>query len=408
MMTPLKGDGLSGRQIDVVLPAPVGRVCKSWGTDDRRKRQERKQLLFDLVDYGQTDTLVAFRDGDRTWHDLLRAKRTKQLASASLATDLLLDKELWGEQGAIAQTLPKMGKSQQSRTRYESALSSLETACGGRATVRTVAGLLGLEWEDVWKQLDKLSPASRNRVRSTVSAFLTVFLGDKYHPFRRQVVKVMGGKEEEGSTVPRTITLDEFLTLVKALPEPIAPCVVTLAATGMRAAEYLQCTAAHLRRFPTIEIPGGKTGADTVQVARSLEPYVRAAIPCTIAPAPKYEGAYPGVQFDRRYKVIYRELATASKKTGITCTPHYLRHLFAALATQETDPIRAQHALRHKTPGMTAHYAKEKSGQVVADAVGKRLRKVRDFVRDRTRKGRKRATANATRSTRKTTTRNRA
>lgn len=402
MMTPLKGDGLSGRQVDVVLPAPVGRVCKAWGTADRKKRAERKQLLFDLVDYGQTDVLVAFRDGDRSWTDLLRAKRTKQLSSASLATDLLLDRELWGEQGAIATTLPKMGRSQQSRSRYEASFRSLEVASGGRAVVRTVAGLLGLEWDEVWKQLAKLSPASRNRVRSSVSAFLTVFLGDKYHPFRRQVVKVMGGKEQEGSAVPRTITIEEFRTLLNALPEPIVPCVVTMAATGMRAAEYLQCTAAHLRRFPTIEIPGGKTGADTVQVARSLEPYVRAAIPCAIAPAPKYDGVYPGVQFDRRYKVIYRELREAGKKTGIICSPHYLRHLFAALAVQGTDAVRAQHALRHKTPGMTAHYAKEKSGQVVADAVGKSLGPMRDFVRDRPTNKRKPAAPKASRHTEKT------
>lgn len=406
-MTPWKGDGLSGKQLDVVLPKPIGRVCKAWGTDDRKKRSERKQLLFDLVDFGQIDVLVAFRDGDRTWTDLLHAKRTKQLASASLATDLLLDKELWGEQGAIATTLPKMAKSRQSRDRYESAMRTFEQACGGRAVVRTVAGLLGLEWDEVWKTLAKLSPASRNRIRSTISAFLTVFVGDKYHPFRRSVVKAMGGKEEEGSAVPRTITLDEFWKIVKALPEPIVPCVVTMAATGMRAAEYLQCTAAHLRRFPTIEIPGGKTGSDTVQVARFLEPYVRSAIPCAIAPAPKYSGVYPGVQFDRRYKVIYRELAAASKKTGVSCSPHYLRHLFAALAVQGTDPVRAQHALRHKTAGMTAHYAKEKTGQAVADAVGQRLKRVRDFVRDRTRRNGKRVQPKASRMTRKTTHGNR-
>jgi integrase len=402
MMTPLKGDGLSGRQVDVVLPAPVGRVCKAWGTADRKKRAERKQMLFDLVDYGQIDVLVAFRDGDRTWTDLLHAKRTKQLASASLATDLLLDRELWGEQGAIATTLAKMGKSQQSRQRYESSFTALEVATGGRPVVRTVAGLLGLEWDEVWKQLARLSPASRNRMRSAVSAFLTVFLGDKYHPFRRQVVKAMGGKEEEGSAVPRTITLEEFVKLLKLLPEPVVPCVLTLAATGMRVAEYLQCREAELRRFPTIEIPGGKTGADTVQVARWLEPYVRMAIPCALAPAPKYEGSYPGVQFDARYKVLYREIRAASEKLGVACSPHYLRHLFAALAVQSTDPVRAQHALRHKTAGMTAHYAKEKDGQVVAEGVGNRLRGVRDIVRDRATTKRKRKPANTARSTRKT------
>lgn len=401
-MTPLKGDGLSGRQVDVVLPEPVGRVCKAWGTDDRKKRAERKQLLFDLVDYGQTDVLVAFRDGDRTWTDLLRAKRTKQLASASLAIDLLLDRELWGEEGAIAAILPKMGKSAGSRQRYESAFTSLEQATGGRAVVRTVGGLVGLDWELVWKELAKLSPASRNRIRGTVSAFLTVFLDDKYHPFRRQVIKLMGAKEEEGSKVPRTISLDEFWKIVAKLPEPVVPCVITLAATGMRVAEYLQCGTEDLRHFPTVHIPGGKSGEDTVQVAPALEAYVRIAIPCALAPAPKYSGAYPGVQFDARYKVLYREITKAGKALGIDCTPHYFRHLYAALAVAGTDQVRAQQALRHKTPGMTAHYAKQKSTQGVADAVGEQLKKgVRDFVRDRATIRRKKSQPKASRITRK-------
>jgi hypothetical protein len=59
--------------------------------------------------------------------------------------------------------------------------------------------------------MHELSPASRNRVRSAVSAFLTVFLGDKFHPFRRDVMKAMGGMESE-QTPPKEITVDEFWT----------------------------------------------------------------------------------------------------------------------------------------------------------------------------------------------------
>lgn len=387
-----KGDGYSGRQFDRVYPAPVGRIVRAWGVSQKRLREQRAAIVQELADHGQEDVLLAFKDGRLKWADLLRAKRQNRIASANLAVDLALHRPLWDSAkgrapvpGAVTQTLEKMGCSDPTRARYGIAFQNLRDAAGDflpdTAAVTALAQLTADQWGTIWGEMATLSAASRNRVRSAVSRFLSVFLQDKYHPTRRAVMQRMGAFEEEGSATPRTITLEEFWALMAALPDDTRavcePCYVTLAATGMRVGEYLQCRAEDIRRFPTIHIPGGKTGEDEVQVAAALEAIVRAAIPCTVGPAPKAWAAgredYPGVQYDRRYHVLYDAMKAAAEKTGIPCSPHYLRHLFGALAVEGTNQIYAQHALRHKTPGMTAHYAKQKTNRQVGEAVGKAL-----------------------------------
>ena len=406
-MTRGKGDGFSGRQFDRVFPKPVGRVVRAWGVENKRLRQQRAAILQELADHGQEEVLLAFKQRRLHWADILRAKRQNRIASANLAVDLALHRPLWDRRkarklipGALALTLPRMGKTASTRDRYAVAFDNLRAAAPDflpdDATVAALGAMTEDDWAAVWGEMAALAPATRNRVRSAVSRFLSLFLADKYHPVRRAVMQRMGAFEKEGAGQPRTITLAEFWRLMDALPpdtrEVVEPCFVTLAASGMRVGEYLQCGTESLRRFPTIAIPDGKGGAREVAVAPVLEDVVRQAIPCRVAPAPAEwltgEASYPGVQFDARYKLLYRVLAAAAKTTGVPASPHYLRHLFGALAVKTTNQVSAQHALGHETPGMTAHYAKEKTTQEVGAAVGAALlagrAKVRDAVRDDT------------------------
>jgi integrase len=401
----VKGDGFSGRQFDRVFAKPVGRIVRAWGVENKRLRQQRASILQELADHGQEEVLLAFKDRRLGWADVLRAKRQNRIASANLAVDLALHRLLWDGRkgrkkvpGALSLTLPKMGKTQSTRDRYESAFKNLREAAGDflpdDAIVSALGAMTAEHWDAVWSDMQELSPATRNRVRSAVSRFLSLFLADKYHPTRRTVMQRMGSFEKEKRGEPRTITLDEFWRLMEALPpdtrEVLEPCYITLAASGMRIGEYLQCGTESLRRFPTIAVPDGKGGARDVAVAVELEDIVRQALPCRIAPAPAEwlngEENYPGVQFDARYNRLYDALAAASKTTGIAASPHYLRHLFGALAVKTTNQVSAQHALGHETPGMTAHYAKEKTTQAVGAAVGAALlegrAKVRESVRD--------------------------
>lgn len=383
----VRGDGFSGRQFDRVFPKPVGRIVRAWGIDSKRQRQARAAIVAELAEHWQEETLVAFRDGRLGWTDLIRAKRQNRIGSATLAVDLALHRPLWdmGEKrGALSETLELMGRTRSSRDRYESAFKNLRDAAPellpADAQVAALAELTADHWASIFAKLHELSPASRNRVRSAVSRFLSLFLADKYHPARRVVMARMGSKERENTGAPRTIDRDEFWRLMEAIPadarEALEPCYITLAATGMRVGEYLQCRADALQRFPTILIPGGKTGAGEVAVDPELEARVRIAIPCNVAPAPAawLRGEpYPGVQRDARYHRLYDALAAAAKATGVPATLHYLRHLFGALAVDNTNAIAAQHALRHKTAGMTAHYAKRKSNREVGEKVGRAL-----------------------------------
>lgn len=361
----MSGSGYSGRQYDHWFPEPIGRLCKAWGVAKLEHRRARAAVVQDLYDYGQVDVLVAFKKGEFTWANLLQAKKHKRLGAASLASDLRLQQP-YGD--AVRKILPAMGKSEGSRSRYESALLTTLPGYAKLDVTKPVADLVRLDWPLAWTAMASLSPASRNRVRSAVSRFLTLLLGSKHHQTRLDVLTAMGPMEAEPEDA-KDVSVAEFWTLMAHVPEPLVPSYVVLATTGMRIGEYLSCTERSLRRFPSIAVTG-KEGARDVEVDPALEPIVRQAIPCRVAKAPKKPVP---VQRDARYKRLYRALTTASEATGIVCTPHTLRHFYAAEGVERIDAVFVQHALGHKTPAMTARYAKRKSNRRVANAVSAAL-----------------------------------
>jgi hypothetical protein len=356
------------QRIDRAVPG-IGRVALRTGARTIAEHRARVALFDRLIEAGQVDTIRLLVDGDITWAELRQAQRKNRLHSDTLAADVALARNLWV---AVTATLKRMGKTESSRTRYELAFAQLKRlAVDFLPTNALVKDLRSLEWPDVFLALHELSPASRNRVRSAVSAFLTVFLGDKFHPFRRGVMLAIGGMEHE-QTPPKEITVEEFWKNFAKLDEAIQPIVLTLAGTGLRIGEFLQCDDFSARRLPVIWIPGGKTGANETVIADSLLPFARQAIPCNVAPRP---GVHRGVQFDARYKRIWKAMRAASKATGIDWSPHYLRHLYAQLGTDTLPETLVQQGLRHATGAMTAHYAKRKTTAKVATAVGKALMK---------------------------------
>jgi integrase len=356
------------RRIDRSVPG-IGRVALRTGARTIAEHRARVALFDRLIEAGQIEAIRMKVDGEITWAELRQAQRKNRLHSDTLAADVALARNLWV---AIAATLKRMGKTESSRTRYELAFAQLQRLAvdflPGNALVKD---LKALEWPDVFLALHELSPASRNRVRSAVSAFLTVFLGDKFHPFRRGVMRAMGGMESE-QTPPKEITVDEFWTNLAATDEAVQPIILTLAGTGMRIGEYLLCDEFSARRLPVIWIPGGKTGANETVIADALLPFARQAIPCNIAPRPK---VHRGVQYDARYKRIWKAMRAAAKATGVDWSPHYLRHLYAKLATDKLPQVLAQQGLRHATGAMTAHYAKRKTTAQVATVVSDALMK---------------------------------
>lgn len=372
------------QRIDREIPG-YGRFCKRTGATTMAEHNARKALLQRLIEADQLEVIGMLDRDDITWVELRQAERKKRLHSDALAADVALSRRLWNEGdtlGAFASTLPRMGKTESTRDRYEVAFRQLSTYAPDFLPAGAfVKNLKDVPWPEAFATMAELSPASRNRVRSAVSAFLTVFLGDKYHQFRRDVMKAMGGMEDE-RTAPREVTLTEFWTLLEHIDDALKPSFIILAATGMRIGEYLQCTADSVKRLPTIWIPAGKTGGREASVAEELIPFARQAIPCTVAPAPK---VWRGVQYDARYDRLYGAMADASDKTGIICTPHFLRHLYAQLGTAELPSALVQQGLGHATATMTERYSKRRTTQRVASTVGRALMKpkgVRVKVRD--------------------------
>lgn len=362
------------QRIDRQIPG-YGRFCKRTGARTVAEHNARKALLERLIEADQLDVIGMLDRDEITWTELRQADRKKRLHSDALAADVALARRLWnvGEtKGAFASTLPRMGKSASTRERYEVVFGQLNTHAADFLPAESVVkDLKTVEWPEVWVAMASLSAASRNRVRSGVSAFLTVFLGDKFHPFRREVMKLMGGMENE-ATAPREVTVDEFWRNFEVLDDAVKPAALTLAGSGMRVGEFLQCGEMSIRRLPIIWIPDGKTGGAETTVADSLVPFVRQAIPCRIAATPE---RWRGVQYDPRYKKLYKAFRAASDVTGIPWSPHYLRHLYAQLGTDELPDVLVQQGLRHKTPAMTRMYSKRKVTQQVANVVGRALAK---------------------------------
>lgn len=365
------------QRLERVVPGR-GRVSVRTGARAAAEHKARIALFDRLLEAGQLEAIYLLLDKKLTWVELRQAQRKNRLQSDTLAADIAITRGLWS---AMAATLPKMGRSGSTRDRYDLAFSQLQDkGADFLPPGAMVADLKSVPWGELFALMHNLSPASRNRVRSALSAFLTVFLGDKFHPFRREVMKAVGGMEDE-ATPPKEITLEEFWTNLNATDEAIRPIILTLAGSGLRIGELLQCNEVSAKRLPLIYIPGGKTGSGEASISPELLPFARQAIPCNIAPRPK---VWRGVQNDARYRRIYKAMRKASDATQIPWGPHYLRHLYAQIATDNLSAVLAQQGLRHATSSMTEKYAKRKTTKQVAAVVGSALMgsgKVRRKVR---------------------------
>lgn len=365
------------KRLERVIPG-IGRRLIRTGARTVAEHHARVALFDRLLEAGQLDTITLLLSRDLTWMELRQAQRKNRLHSDTLAADIALVRGLWS---AIDTTLPRMGKSTATRERYALAFQHLEQyAADFLPATALVKDLKDVPWPDVFAGMDKLSAASRNRVRSALSAFLTVFLGDKWHPFRREVMKRAGAKESENAP-PKEISVEEFWTNLAATHEAVQPSVITLAGSGLRVGEFLLCNEMSAKRLPLIWVPGGKTGSGERSIAPELLPFARQAIPCNLAPRPP---KWRGVQFDARYKRIYKAMRAAELTTGIPWSPHYLRHLYAQLATDSLPSVLAQQGLGHASSSMTDHYAKRRTTQRVSAVVGSALlagKKVRGKVR---------------------------
>ncbi|HEU4989101.1 MAG TPA: tyrosine-type recombinase/integrase [Gemmatimonadaceae bacterium] len=350
----------------------VGRITISSRTTNAAEFERRNAILTKLAESAQVEVLRGLRDGRISIEQLVESDRQGKLTGAELLPELLLLQGLWP---AVDATLPKMGRSARTRSRYQTSFYSLQIKAadqlGDNAAVRDLAKVNWRALRAAWGG----SGADWNHLRRAVSAFLTQLLGEKYHPFRLKLMRDIPRAAEQGR-VP-DLSPEAFERVLKKMQPEFRSIFRVLVLTGMRVGEYLNCT--HFSLKPDIhgiDVPGTKTAgsAATVYVAAGHWKHVQAAIPCPLGDVqPVPEG---GVQYDPRYKRLRRLWIDATRAAGVSVRLHDLRHCTAQWAINSGVPeAMVQVAMRHKTAGMTRRYAMQKESRAVAEALGKLMAK---------------------------------
>jgi integrase len=258
----------------------IGRIQKSSGTRKLKEFHHRDALLTRLYRKPRHDLLRAFRDDQLTIQELVEADRLEKLEQT--AAELVAQRLLWPTVDAL---LPRMGRGAATRRRYQYSLEKL-AASGALAKGARVADLAAVDWlelRDRWGG----SPADWNHLRRALSHFLTVALGDVYHPLRREIVKAIP-KRRERHRVP-DVTPEAFRRIVSSAPAPMRPAYWTIALTGARLGELLGLTPADLLETQLeVRIRASKTDTEAgdrlVPVAARLWGWVAAAVPCPFTP----------------------------------------------------------------------------------------------------------------------------
>jgi integrase len=305
----------------------------------------------------QIETLRALCDRRITLDQLVDAERNHELGGIGVLASIAKREPLFP---AMKAAIPKMGKSPETRKRYDQARRNLERK--GKAFLSdkaTVGDLFGIDWNALRESWGN-SGSDWMHLRRFVSAFLTVHLGDVHHPFRRDVMKKIPTAEENEREPD--VTPELFWKIIGNASEHVRAAFVTIVITGMRRSEYLRCTKEHLKpAIMAVQVPGRKTrkSSGTVMVDEYFWPWVEAGIPSPL-----------------QYKWLRLQWIKACEKTGVSDLHlHDLRHAMGQWATNEgVDESKVQEALRHASPAMTRRYTRQKAKGEVARAMGRALR----------------------------------
>lgn len=358
-MTPTRNRGSKNYHFDRRFRG-VGRIQSTSGTAKLKEFQRRDGLLTKLARLGDYDTLRALKAGRLRIEDLVTADKSGTLHL--IADSLRLHRPL---AAAVGAWLPTSARAPQSRRRYKVSWERLRRVA--RLTdAHTVAILAELDWPTLrlsWGASD----ADFNRMRAMLSRFLTMYLGDKYHPFRRQVMARVPLNEEPEGRVPDA-TPATFWAIIAKADQRLQASYVTMCALGAGPAEYLSLTRAHLNpERLTVHIPGTKRRQRdrTVAVDERLWPWVDRGIPSPLA-----------YRWLNRY---WKRACAAAEVDGLRM--YDLRHLSAQFAADAgaTDRDLTVH-LGHADPKMSHKYSRRRQVRTVAKAAADTLLEGREAM----------------------------
>lgn len=319
-------------------------------TGARTRTEKRAALaLFDrLLRQGRFDLVDALDRGQVTFPEVLYAAQEGRLEQPLV--EHLLRRPL---RAAVDATLTDPGATTARYRRSFLKLWRLRPALAAQP----VRALDGLDWRALRRDAAWASGSDWNHLRRAVSRFLSLYLADKYHPFRRSVLPQIPTAEEQ-TRMPH-IPTDRLLALLAALPPWGRVMAVTFIATGLRWGEY-----AGLRRgdlgASAVRVFGlsTKKRGRWVQVDPRLFPFVVAAV--------------PALRSYGRWRLAFK---TAARTAGLPeLHMHDLRHLTGQLLAQQKFTLSAiRDQLGHKTLLMASRYAAYASGSETATALGDAL-----------------------------------
>lgn len=330
------------------------RLNRASGATTPAEHRKRKAFLTWLSDTGRTDILDAIIAGTLTINEAYGAHGAGKLAF--VASDVALQRNLWS---AVAAWVPSSAPAPATRIRYGKAFRALERY-GALSPGLQVRSLELVDWVALLNRWPS-GPTGWNHMRSALSRFLTMTLGDKWHPFRRAVLAKVPRADEPPSRVP-DLSPDLFQRILARIPEALRPCYVTLVATGMRPGEYVRCEATDLLPHTlSLRVPGTKTAASaaTVRLEGETFSWATRAIPCPVT-----------------QDALYRYWKAACRAEGCKELRLYdLRHAYGQWLSDSGAPeAHIQAGLRHKTAAMTRRYTMQrdrgKNAVVLAKVLG--------------------------------------
>lgn len=362
------------------------RVAAVTVTDDASRDAARTQwrrymaLLDRLYAERQLDVLYAIKRGPKNGGLALTEVAAEILRSGdfgvrNLMERLVLRRDLWAVLGAAH---ARLGKTADTRKRYATTFTKLVKLGVVRPPVQgkvvtTVAELERIDWLAVrarwtvtkgYGERARTVPASAadwNHLVRFISAALTDLFGGgrtgRDAAFRKRVLDRLTMERERSREV--TLTVEQFLALVAALPAHVRPAIYTLAITGIRLGEYLALTPDALdAAVPCLRVEG-YTGAEVVKVEPTLWPWIVAAVP-------------PPARSPNGLRAPLRRAAAAIGYPGLRL--HDLRH-FSATAAMAAGASLAdvRDQLRHADAKTTMGYLKGLGKQRHAAAIARAL-----------------------------------
>ncbi|RTL04101.1 MAG: hypothetical protein EKK62_17040 [Acidimicrobiia bacterium] len=332
----------------------LGMLQISAHTTNQREYERRNAVVGKLIDDAQVDVLRALQAGRVTIEQLVDLDRRNEMRGSQIMGTVAMKRSLWEAWEEMAETA---GRKPETGKRYLVSMRQLQALLPASANV---GELLVTDWARLSKEWAR-SPSDWNHVRRAVSRLLSVVLGDKYHPMRREIVARIPILKEN-QRVP-DLSPAVFWRIVGHAREDVRPVFVALVATGLRVrTEFLRMDATNLLpATKQLRVPEeGKTGQRTVSVPAEAWEYVKAAIPSPL-------------QY-KRLRALWQAACKAAGVDGVVL--HDLRHAHAQWATDMGAQLtQVQQQMGHSTPLMTARYARQRDAKASASAVGRALRK---------------------------------